>query len=236
VGDAAAGPAGPRPLSPWALATLLCGLSLFCPVASLAALALGARAVVDLRRKPWRRGGRMTAVGVAISVVSLAGWGAALRWWQVHVRLPMLRGPLPELSAGLAGDVRAFQAGFVPAVPPASVQDAAGFLDEVAARYGRLVGSSQRPRAADAAAPDPAAPAPMVDLSRFRIEYVLHFDTGPVDAEAEFVITSPGVRGFVLKFSWLAIRDAARGEACYPPGHCPEPRPESFPHSPGAAP
>ncbi len=221
----AAEPPAARPLSPWALAALICGLSAFCPATSLAGLGFGARAILDLRRRPWRRGGRMVTAGLLLSVLSLAGWAAALRWWQVNVRQPMLQGPLQELASGLAGDVGRFQAGFLAPDPPASTRDAAGFLDEVAQRYGRLLGSSQRKREEPAPAPGPdgkaAAAAPMVDLSRFRIGYTLHFDTGPVDAEAEFVVSSPGVRGFALRFSWLAIRDADRGDLCYPPGLCP---------------
>jgi hypothetical protein len=218
-------PPATRPLSPWALATLICGLSAFCPAASLAGLGFGARAIVDLRRRPGRRGARMVAAGLVLSVLSLAGWAAALRWWEVNVRQPMLQGPLRPLASGLAGDVRGFQAGFLAPDPPASPRDAAGFLDEVARRHGRLLGSSQRALEEPAPAPGTdakaAAAAPMVDLSRFRIGYTLHFETGPVDAEAEFVVSSPGVRGFSLRFSWLVIRGAERGDLCYPPGLCP---------------
>jgi hypothetical protein len=221
----AAEPPASRPLSPWALAALISGLSAFCPAASLAGLGFGAWAIVDLRRRPWRRGGRMVAAGLLLSVLSLAGWTAALRWWQVNVRQPMLQGPLRPLASGLVGDLASFQAGFLAHDPPASPRDAAGFLDEVARRHGRLLGSSQRALEEPAPAPGTdakaAAAAPMVDLSRFRIGYTLHFDTGPVDAEAEFVVSSPGVRGFALKFSWLVIRDAERGDLCYPPGLCP---------------
>jgi hypothetical protein len=213
-------------VSPWALATLVCGLSFLCPVAPLLGLVLGAVALADLRRRPWRRGGRMVAAGMLISVLALAGWAAAAWWWDVHARRPMLQGPLPELAAGLAGDTGGFQAGFFqPGGVQSGREEAAAFLEEISRRYGRLIGSSQRqerPTAGPGQDENKAADdrPPVTDFSRPRIKYTLHFDLGPVDADAEFVVTSPGVRGLVLKFSWLAIRDPQRGDLCYPPGTC----------------
>ncbi len=44
---------------------------------------------------------------------------------------------------------------------------------------------------------------------------MLQFESGPVEAEAEFIIMDGG--GLVLKFGWLVIRDDELADLVYPP-------------------
>ncbi|MHC4101438.1 MAG: DUF4190 domain-containing protein [Planctomycetota bacterium] len=124
--------------------------------------------------------------------------------------------------AGLGGDVAGFRVGF--AGGGAADDGAQAFLEEVGGRYGRLVGSAQRPSSQET---DPA-PA---DMSQPRIVYLFEFESGPVETEAQFVVWEPG-QGLVLKFAWLAFRDQESGDLVYPAsaadvvGYDPESQPE----------
>ena len=197
----------PRRVSLWALLSLLCGVAVFCPVTSVLGPLLGVVALAEIRRKPHRTGTRLAVTGIVVGLLATAGWAATARWWHVNAREPMLRGPAEALAAGLGGDVAGFRAGFV---APATGGDgeARAFLDEVAGRYGRLVGSTQRPRFAE-------TPPVQADTRRPRIAYMFEFESGPVEAEAEFVAWAQG-QGLVLKFAWLAFRDQELGHLVYP--------------------
>ncbi|MHC4991415.1 MAG: DUF4190 domain-containing protein [Planctomycetota bacterium] len=212
-------PGPPSRTSLWALLSLLCGVAVFCPVTSVLGPLLGAVALVDIRRKPHRTGAKLAVTGIAVGLLATAGWAAAARWWHVNAREPMLRGPAEALAAGLGGDVAGFEAGFT-----APAGDARAFLDEVAGRYGRLTGSTQRPSFEET---DPA----QADTRRPRVAYTFEFESGPVEAEAQFVVWAQG-EGLVLKFAWLAFRDHELGHLVYPAsaadvvGYDPVSRPE----------
>ncbi|MHC4080309.1 MAG: DUF4190 domain-containing protein [Planctomycetota bacterium] len=212
----------PRRVSLWALLSLLCGVAVFCPVTSVLGPLLGLVALAEIRRKPQRTGRRLAVAGITIGLLATAGWAATARWWHVNARVPMLRGPVEALAAGLGGDVAGFRVGF--AGGGAADDGAQAFLEEVGGRYGRLVGSAQRPSSQET---DPA-PA---DMSRPRIVYLFEFESGPVETEAQFVVWEPG-QGLVLKFAWLAFRDQESGDLVYPAsaadvvGYDPESQPE----------
>ena len=55
-------------------------------------------------------------------------------------------------------------------------------------------------------------------LRRAVILYEFQFETGPVDAEAEFVLSREDGSGLVLKFAWVVIRDPVAGDVTYPAG------------------
>ncbi|MHC4766770.1 MAG: DUF4190 domain-containing protein [Planctomycetota bacterium] len=193
-------------MSLWALLSLLCGVAVFCPVTSVLGPLLGVVALGEIRRKPARSGTRLAVTGIVIGLLATAGWAATARWWHVNAREPMLQGPAEALAAGLDGDVARFRAGFVGRAT--ADDEARAFLDEVAGRYGRLVGSTQRPSFAE------TAPV-QADTRRPRVAYTFEFESGPVEAEAEFVVWAPG-QGLVLEFAWLAFRDQELGHLVYP--------------------
>jgi hypothetical protein len=191
------------------LLSLLCGVAVLCPIASMLGPLLGVVALAEIRRKPHRTGTKLAVAGILSGLVATAGWTAAARWWHVNARVPMLQGPAPALAAGLAGDVGGFKAGFAEEGAAAADAEALAFLDEVSGRYGRLLSSAQR-QADDGE----ALPAP-VDTRRPRVAYTFEFESGPVEAEARFVVWAQG-QGLVLKFAWLAFRDQEEGDLVYP--------------------
>lgn len=205
-----AGDDGARRTSVWAILSLLAGACILCPAASLLGPVLGVAALLDIRRNPRRSGSRLAIAGIVLGLLATAGWAAAATWWHVHARVPMLEGPARELRMGLAGDVEAFRAGFTG--PDAGPDEASEFLDEARGRYGRFIRSAQR---APSSPGDPAGTGPNWASGRVRIPYSFLFEAGPLDAEAEFVVTAGGPRP-LLKFAWLALRDDERGDLVYP--------------------
>ncbi len=216
-------PAPKRQISLWALASLLCGVSFVCPIAAGLGIVLGLMALVDLNRHPHRTGKRLAVAGLLLSFLAVAGWGVAARWWNEHARRPMLHGPAAEIEAGLAGDVRGFLSGFQVAGTPADELEAAAFLNAVSRRYGRFLGSTQN-REIRQDGPD-ALPNPR----RMRILYVFTFESGPVDAEAEFIVMGDGGPALVLQFSWLVVRDDELGDLLFPASAVIEPNPAELP-------
>ncbi len=206
--ETAASPGLPaRQKSLWAIASLFCAVVVVCPVFSLIGLVLGAVAVLDLRRHPHRTGKKLVVAALIVSLLALAGWMILALLWNVHARLPMLYGPADALVAGHDGDVAGFQAAFVTVVDGVAVseQEAVVFLSAVAERYGRLIGTAQREDATE----------PVSTLRRAAIAYTFFFESGPVDVDAEFIVSADG-GGFVLRFAWMVIHDEALGDLAYP--------------------
>lgn len=210
----AAETAAPAParqkLSLWALAALLCSICIVCPIAPALGLVLGTVAVFDVRRKN-RRGLRMAVAALIVGVLSMAGWGLLAGWWNTHARGPMLFGPVEAIASGQRGDIAGFRAAFLPDADADADRDAIDFIAAVTERYGRLVASSQRV--------DDSEPA--TTLRRAAIPYEFMFESGPIDAEAEFVLSRDDGGGLVLKFAWVVIRDPVAGDLRYPPGDPP---------------
>jgi hypothetical protein len=182
-------------------------MAVFCPIASLLGPLLGVVALARIRRRPHLRGTKVAVTGIVIGLLATGGWAATARWWHVNARLPMLEGPVAALKKGLAGDVGGFTRGFVAHDAAGDQAEAAAFLNEVAGRFGRLRGSTQRV--------GDQASAPAANPRRPRIAYTFEFESGPVEAEAQFVIWDEGT-GLVFKFAWLALRDRERGDLAFP--------------------
>ena len=205
--DPAEAPAASRrQISLWALASLVCGLGFLCPLASMMGPLLGVVALAEIGRKPHRTGRRLAVAGIVAGLAALAGWGMVARLWHVNARIPLIYGPAAELAAGLAGDVAAFKSAFHGDGAAAAEAEAIAFLSEVRGRYGRLVGSGQREEAGGTEA----------GTRQLRIPYTFQFESGPVDAEAQFVLWADDAPGLVLKFRWLVIRDDELGDLVYP--------------------
>ncbi len=208
--ETAAAPASTRqPISLWALAALLCAIVSLCPIAPVLGLVLGTVAMFDVRR-PNRSGKRLAVTALVVSVFALGGWAWIGVLWNTHVRQPLLYGPAEAIAAGQRGDIAAFRDAFLPdapGAPGAEMSDAIEFITTVSDRYGRLVGSSQH---AD-------ADKPATTLRRAAISYEFLFETGPVDVEAEFVLSRDDGSGLVLRFAWVVVRDPIAGDVRYPP-------------------
>ncbi len=206
-GDSPDNPArAPRQASFWALAALVCAVASACPIAALLGIVLGGAALLDIRLNPHRGGRRLAVTAIIVGGIASAGWGAFGWWWHVNVRTPMLHGPAPALRAGLDGDVAAFRDAFVNG--GGDEVEAATFLTSVRNRYGALVGAAQR-------ADDGSVAARNTDVRQPWIPYAFRFESGRLDADAQFIVVEPG-QGLILKFAWVAIRDPQLGDLVYP--------------------
>ncbi|MHC4948461.1 MAG: DUF4190 domain-containing protein, partial [Planctomycetota bacterium] len=194
--------------SGWALGALLCSLALACPPLTLVAPVLGLRALHDIRARGDRRGRGLAQAAIVIGTLATAGWVAALLWWHVTVRRPLLDGPAEALATGLAGDVSGFHAAF-DGTGAATEAEAGVFLGELSARYGRLAGMDQR-RVEDLDGLPARPPGGAV------VPYVLAFETGTVEAEAAFRLRDEASGRFVFRWAWIAVRDAEAGDLVYP--------------------
>lgn len=201
---AAVGGPARKSISLWALASLICAILFVCPIAPVLSLVLGIVAVFDVRR-PNRSGKRMVIAAMILSVVAIGGWALLADWWNTHARHPMLLGPADAIMAAQRGDTAVFLAAFLGGADANAEGDAIEFINTVTNRYGKLVTSSQR-----------EDDRSVSTLRRAAILYDFQFETGPVDTEAEFVVSEDG-GGLVLKFAWVVIRDPVAGDVWYPP-------------------
>ena len=200
---AAVGDPARKSISLWAVASLVCAILFVCPIAPLLGLVLGTVALFDVRRKN-RSGTRMVIAAMVVSVLALGGWTLLAGWWNTHARRPMLFGPADAIAAGQGGDTAVFLAAFLSGAEANAEHDAIEFISTVTDRYGLLTASSQRDDGREVST-----------LRRAAILYEFQFETGPVDAEAEFVLSRDG-GGLVLKFAWVVIRDPVAGDVRYP--------------------
>ena len=210
---AAVGGPARKLISLWAVASLVCAILFVCPIAPVLGLVLGTVAVFDVRR-PNRSGKRLVIAAMVLSVLSLGGWALLAGWWNTHARRPMLIGPVDAIVAGQGGDTAAFLATFEPGADATAERDAIAFISTVTDRYGLLTASSQREDNRE----------PVSTRRRAVILYEFQFETGPVDAEAEFVVSREDGSGLVLKFAWVVVRDPVAGDVWYPAGVNPDAR------------
>ncbi len=201
---AALGGPARKSISLWAVASLVCAILFVCPIAPVLSLVLGTVAVFDVRRKG-RSGKRMVIAAMVVSVLALGGWALLAGWWNTHARRPMLFGPADAIVAGQGGDTAVFLTAFLSGAEANAEGDAIEFIRTVTDRYGKLVASSQRDDGREVST-----------LRRAVILYEFQFETGPVDVEAEFVLSRDDGSGLVLKFAWVVIRDPTAGDVRYP--------------------
>src|SRR5262245_55942705 len=202
--------AAPR-TSSWALASLLCSTAVCCPAMSIIGPLLGARALVEIKAHPNVSGRRLAWSGIAIGVVSLLLWAAALVWWHFNARVPMMSGPVEALRRGLDGDIAAFREAFEDDKNRLSSDaEAEAFLSQLGQRYGRLIDSAQRT--------DTPPPPSGIRESALRIGYVMQFERGQVNAEAAFVTFAKSRLIPKPAFKWRFVRiiDPERGDLVYP--------------------
>jgi len=190
----------------------VCSVILFCLPISVLGGVLGVKALREVRIRPAVRGRGLAMAAIVIALLNIGLWSAGAVWWHANFRRPMLHGPIEAIRAGQAGDVASFRAGFILDSVP-SDEACAGFLNDLTARYGRLLAMRQ--------VDDGRAPPDRYQLGSYRIPYQMEFETGPIMAEGLFVISTPQ-EGLVARFAWLAVRDPARGDMVFPASAAPE--------------
>lgn len=201
-----------RRLSPrrsvWAMAALGCSLVVFCPPLTILGPLLGWRALIQIRSNPNRTGRTMAILAILVGVISTGFWSWGAFWWNSRVRTPMIAGPIRAIMAGQSGDVAGFRAGFSDDAMQADDEEIRLFLEEISDRYGLLESIRQRTVEDDALL--------TYQMQSYRIPYEMVFETGPIKAEAEFILFSPEGTGFVGRFAWLAVRDPELGDLVFP--------------------
>jgi hypothetical protein len=190
-----------------ALASLVLGLVLCCPLTSVAAIILGAVGINATRQRT------VTGRGLAVAGLSLGVLGAALQlafgaWAYRSIYEPLLDGPAPALRAGIEQGPNAMLEQF--ALPEGASLDAeaAAFVEAVRTRYGNLV-SSQLDRSAQAPTPDARRP-------EFEADFDARFERATVRTRCCIQITDPKGR-LSMKLLWIEIIDPARGDLRFPP-------------------
>lgn len=202
-------PAPPVRITPWAYASLVCSLGIFCPLLTLLGPLLGIKALAEIRARPGTAGTGIAVTGIVIGLVVTVAWGGAAFWWDRNVRQPILHGPMDVLRVGLQGDVAAFRRGFFGPAAEADDQVAAAFLSELASRYGMVLNIVQDDTR-DPPETEWGAVSPIVP-------YLMQFEGAFVSGEAEFVILDDRRSGIIAKWRWIIIRDPELGDLAYPP-------------------
>jgi hypothetical protein len=199
----------PRTTSKMAVASLVCSLIFFCPITTLLGPLLGLIAIATMG--PTRKGRGLAAGGILIGAVLTGGWAWG-GWWFSGVMKQsieaVMEGPHDALTAGFAGDMAGFRAGFHGAGTAATDAEVTVFIEELRSRYGDFV-SSRFNESSQPAQPQfgqPSAPFP----------YLLTFASGDVAAEAEIVFADQRTGEFVMKLGYIEVPDAERGTLRFP--------------------
>lgn len=197
----------PPRMSVCAVASLVLGLVLCCPLTSIAAIVLGA---VGLNATKARMAaGR----GLAIAGLGLGLAGTALQlafgaWSYTTISAPLMEGPAPALRAGLDGGAAALVERF--AIPEGAKLDveASAFLESIKSRYGNLV----------SCALDRSTQAPTPDSKRreFEADFELRFERATIKARSCTEITTPQ-GALSMKLRWIELIDPAQGDLRFPP-------------------
>jgi hypothetical protein len=202
--------ASPRQItSPWAVASLLCGVT-FLPPLALFGILLGFRALLQIKADPTQRGRGVAIAGIILGALSQICLVLGLVWWHFNARIPMMHGPREELQAGMSGKVAAFKAEFHGRGASAPDHVSRTFLNELESRYGRLLDSQ-----ISASSP---TKAPLAGSTELSISYTFIFARQTVEAEAVFITFAPTRVLPDPVFKWVSIRiiDPDRGDLAYP--------------------
>ncbi len=194
--------------SRWAIAAILCSLVVFCPPLTILSPLLAVRALFHIKTAPGRKGRGLAILALVLGGLTTLGWGWGAWWWNGNIRGPMIRGPVEAFRAGWSGDLVGFKSGFFGDGAISSNEEAGRFLSELDSRYGRLLAMSQRKL--------PDADQKGYQMRGYRITYLLSFETGPINAEGRFVITSADQPGLIGRFAWFAVFDEEQGDLVYP--------------------
>ncbi len=201
-------PAKGERTSGWAIAAILCSLALFCPPLTILSPLLAVRALFHIKTSPGRKGRGLAILALVLGGLATLGWGWGAWWWNGNIRGPMIRGPVEAFRAGWSGDLEGFKSGFFGDGAISSDEEAGRFLSELDARYGHLLVISQRKQQ--------DADLKGYQMQGYRITYLMTFETGPINAEGRFVITSAEQPVLIGQFAWFAVIDEEQGDLVSP--------------------
>ena len=200
-------PSPPPRMSVCAVASLVLGLVLCCPLTSLAAIVLGAVGL-NATKARMASGRGLAIAGLGLGLVGTALQLAFGAWSYTTIYAPLMEGPAPALRAGLDGGASAMVSRFT--IPEGTKVDAeaAAFLEVIKSRYGNLV-SCALDRSTQAPTPDSKRP-------EFEADFEIRFERATIKARSCTLITTPDGR-LSMKLRWIELIDPAQGDLRFPP-------------------
>jgi len=197
----------PPRMSVCAVASLVLGLVLCCPLTSVAAIVLGAVGL-NATKARMASGRGLAIAGLGLGLVGTALQLAFGAWSYTTIYAPLMEGPAPALRAGLDGGASAMVSRFT--IPEGTKVDAeaAAFLEAIKSRYGNLV-SCALDRSTQAPTPDSKRP-------EFEADFELRFERATIKARSCTEITTP-LGGLSMKLRWIELIDPAQGDLRFPP-------------------
>jgi hypothetical protein len=196
----------------WAVASFAASVLFLCPVLTVLAPILGWRALIACRQDPTLRGRNLARAGIGLGICTTILSVAFLIWfiprWDARIRQPLLTGPQTALRAGADGGPEAFLAHVMVPTTPQRREEAATFLANLEARYGRFLQSMQSTgRQPDSETQNRQAP---------RLAYVLQFERREVVADVQIEFVPDGLFADA-RLRWIRVIDADLGDLVYPP-------------------
>lgn len=206
-GFAESDPSNRPRMSVCAIASMVLGLVLCCPLTSIAAIVLGAVGMHATKAR--MASGR----GLAIAGLGLGITGSALQlafgsWAYSTIYAPLMEGPAPALQAGLDGGAPALLERFTAPDGATLDAEAESFIAAVKDRYGALV-ACELDRSTQPPTPDSRRPD-------FEADFEVRFERATVKVRSCTEITNPK-GGLSMKLRWIEVIDPARGDLRFPP-------------------
>jgi hypothetical protein len=199
-------PSPPPRMSVCAVASLVLGLVLCCPLTSLAAIVLGAVGL-NATKARMASGRGLAIAGLALGLVGTALQVAFGAWSYTTIYAPLMQGPAPALRAGLDRGGAAMVEQFVAPEDSSLDAEATAFLDTVKSRYGSLV-ACELDRSTQAPTPDSKRP-------EFEADFEIRFERATIKARSCTLITTPDGR-LSMKLRWIELIDPALGDLRFP--------------------
>jgi hypothetical protein len=194
-------------MSVCAVASLVLGLVLCCPLTSLAAIVLGAVGL-NATKARMASGRGLAIAGLALGLVGTALQVAFGAWSYTTIYAPLMQGPATALRAGLDRGPAAMLEQLVAPEDKSLEAEATAFLDTVKSRYGSLV-ACELDRSTQAPTPDSKRP-------EFEADFEIRFERATIKARSCTLITTPDGR-LSMKLRWIELIDPAQGDLRFPP-------------------
>jgi len=197
----------PPRLSVCAVASLVLGLVLCCPLTSVAAIVLGAVGL-NATKARMASGRGLAVTGLVLGLIGTALQVAFGAWSYTTIYAPLMEGPAPALRAGLDGGAPAMVSRFT--IPEGTKVDAeaSAFLEAIKSRYGNLV-TCELDRSTQ-------APTPDSKRREFEADFELRFERATIKARSCVEITTP-MSALSMKLRWIELIDPAQGDLRFPP-------------------
>lgn len=194
-------------MSVCAVASLVLGLVLCCPLTTIAAIVLGAVGISATKRRA-ASGRGLAIAGLGLGLVGTALQVAFGAWSYSTIYAPLMAGPAPALRVGLDQGATAMLEHF--SIPEDANLDAeaAAFIGAIQSRYGNVV-SCELDRTSQPPTPDSKRPV-------FEADFELRFERSTIKGRSCTEIVTPDGH-LSMKLRWVELIDPAQGDLRFPP-------------------